>query len=155
MYRLGPVVSWGKIAICEIGVGTETDPFLWSMPCSLKGGRGMDPGYPNGPRSPWSPWYPAPRHPPALTALWQWFSFIFSKSLFTLVFHRIGNREHICNLPSLFQVAVMKIENARQSRESLRKMQSEKCHQAWGTGRQEHHGIHLNKRKVCKWHHSM
>lgn len=40
------------------------------------------------------------------------------------------NRDHICALHFLFQVVVMKTENTNQSRESLRKTQSEEYHQA-------------------------
>lgn len=110
------------------------DPLLWSMPCSLVGSSDMDPGYSNSPKSPWSPQYPSPREPPALTASWQWLPLLFWNSLLSSVFYTIGNREHICTLHSLFQVAVMKTENTKQSRESPRKTQSEERHRAWGTG---------------------
>lgn len=60
--------------------------------------------------------------PPALLAIISFFLCQNPWQKFSLVFHKIGNREHMWKLPSPFQVTFMKICSAK---ENLRKKQSD------------------------------
>lgn len=146
----------GKIASpWDFGAGTEADPLLWNMPCSLTEGSGMDLTYSNGPRSPWGTLgYSAPREPPAFTAPLTVIFFPLTK-IFNFFSISQNRKQRRLLFPSLsFSSNCHETRDCQAVQEGLRKTQFEERHWAWGTGRWENHGDHLKKRRIWDWHHT-